>query len=81
MPVVVIWEHWCDDNDMLFSASNCAVLEGNGHPHPQHCYTIGGSSLPAVGSIRDLKVVVVDDLNSKKQVDNIVEFTRSHSGR
>lgn len=62
---------WTADLDLLLTIEKCAVLHF-GHGNPRHVYTIGGSPLRNVDTMRDLGVITSTKLKYTEHVTDVV---------
>lgn len=72
---------WCQANNMSLSVSKCSVISFHRKKRPIiHNYFIGGEALQRVDSVRDLGVVLDNEVTFKEHYEEIVKKARRQLG-
>ncbi|CAG9090697.1 unnamed protein product [Plutella xylostella] len=65
-------EEWSRENKLSFNGSKCCVITFSRSKNPvQHQYTLGGSPMERVTSVRDLGVRMTSDLSFKEHITGV----------
>ena len=61
---------WCDEWQLTVAASKCNVLHIGRH-NRKHAYQMGGSQIPSVSSVKDLGIMVSEDLSFSPHIASV----------
>lgn len=76
-----IIDKWCTNNKMTLNASKCFCISFSRKQNPTNaCYFINKTKLSEVTCIRDLGVMIDNQLNFRKHIDHIIKKGAQISG-